>query len=273
MKNLALIAFPGCSLFVLPAASQVTSLECIARGASPTATGRYPQIVQNGDFRVTGDARDQEIGDIGDALDEQTRWTCDLSRQLDISTVETFEVRGAVLNLILITKEDGSFNTDKVSIVGLPWIVDPTIQSMKGHARTNVNIDLLDHYDSRDIILNLKENDGKLSFHYSDDSTVSYAALNIDLRPTASQLTGVEIIKSDTLKSIDEIAVGESFFVTVTFENMPNVDCPSVTVRNTTSGESIVVPTLEEWSPTAQPDMITTCITVPVEVVPTIVQP
>ena len=235
MKNLVLIALLGCALFALPAASQVTSLECIARVASPTATGRHPQIVRNGDFRVTGN---ESYPEIGDSFNEQTRWTCDLSRQLDISTVESFKVHAAVLNLILITKEEGWFHTDTVNIVGLPAIHDPTIRGRTKNSKTNVDIDLLNHYDPCDITSKLKENNGKIDLFYSDDSTVSYAALKIDLRPTASQLTGVEIVEAQSRKPFPdkEIAIGESFRVRLTFAQEPCDEISEIATIRTSDG-------------------------------------
>ena len=60
MKSLSAIRFLAANLLtiaasnflVLPVTAQ--TLECTARSASSPVSGRYPQIVQNGDFRVTG---------------------------------------------------------------------------------------------------------------------------------------------------------------------------------------------------------------------------
>jgi len=81
------------------------------------------------------------------------------------------------------------------------------------------------------------------------------------------RILSVEIVRpQDTKKDLKEVLVGEAFVVKVTLESGCHVDCPSVTVRNTTSGEGTVVPTTQDKLSSDQRDNII-CITTPVEVV------
>ncbi len=172
------------------AAAQDLSLSCTARGAEPTATGRHPETVRNGDFRVTGNASYPEIGD---SLNERTRWTCDLGGQIGAVSLESYTVETATLEMVLITQKEGWFDTDGVSIKNLEGrIEDPTIQGRKASSRTDVTIDVLEHYAADALVGALIADQGKLNFHYGDDSTVVFAELSLTLRPKAPRhdLTG-----------------------------------------------------------------------------------
>jgi len=114
----------------------------------------------------------------------------------------------------------------------------------------------------------LNSMDGRWAGDYIDSNCNPYSRPWHDWQWTTPTPQKVEIVGPES----DEVTVGESFRVRVTFESIPNLDCPSATVRNTTSGESTVVPTTRDNSSADQPNKII-CITEPVHVVPTLVQP
>lgn len=164
--------------------AQPISLECIAKSAIPPATGTHPQVVENGDFQISGNPSYTEIGD---GYNERTRWTCDFSRQLDISKIDHYSVHSSTLQLHIVTGDSCWCGTDTVGFSDL-IIIDSTIRSRLPNSETKVTVNYLDHYDSDAIIEVIKKSEGTLELRYSDDATVIFARLNIELRPVAHNL-------------------------------------------------------------------------------------
>lgn len=204
----------------------VGTSECISKGNTPPATGKYPEVVQNGDFRVTGNSQYKRIGD---ALNEQTRWTCSTNRGRKY--FENHDIAFAVLTITLITGEDGWPWTDGVGIDGFLIYPDPKIQGRKANSRITVDIDLLEHYKASDILNELIENNGNLNLIYWDDATVSYAMLRLGFAKKAS-LKNILFVKNskNQFLEIKEISYGEPFYIKAEFDSEPEESKKTVTL-------------------------------------------
>lgn len=176
-----------------------------ALSVTDTATGAlipnrtiYPGFVQNGDFTITGGGPGAPI--VGDGIDEYTTWVFDFTADPGFGafSASAMPLTSALLKLTL-TPRSGLITTDFIRIEGLSNITDP-IQSLSVlplGVTTTVEIELLDHYSSADI-LNIFSPGGILPMYYHDDAILSYAELILQTQtvpePASLILVGVGLL-------------------------------------------------------------------------------
>ncbi|NEP36856.1 MULTISPECIES: PEP-CTERM sorting domain-containing protein [unclassified Moorena] len=144
-----------------------------AIGSSTPSTILNPSIgqtLQNSDFTI------EKNGDkiLGNGIDEQTSWSFDFS---DLAT-SINDVLQAELTLDL-TPNNVLITTDVFGIIGLDTILIAPLSNLSVGTKQSLSLNLLEFYDSGEIVNVFNANSGKIPVFYGDDAIVSGAKLSL----------------------------------------------------------------------------------------------
>jgi hypothetical protein len=158
-----------------------------ASGSLVPPTAVFPNAVQNGDFSITGNPG---AIDVGEGVDEETRWTFDLTSDSAFPFFSpTLGLAAATLTLTL-TPRNQLIITDlvRIDVAGFGNITGP-IQVLPVNVTSTIQIDLLAQptYTPAAILAALNAGAGKIPMVYGDDSIVSAARLELVQNQPACQ--------------------------------------------------------------------------------------
>ncbi|NEP28568.1 hypothetical protein [Moorena sp. SIO3I6] len=129
------------------------------------------QTLQNGDFTIERTGGNTTLGN---GIDEDTSWSFDFS---DLGT-SINELSQAKLILDL-TPNNSLITTDVFGIIGLDTIIIDLIRNLPVRTKQSVSLNLLEFYDSGEIVNVFNANSGKIPVFYGDDAIVSRAELSL----------------------------------------------------------------------------------------------
>lgn len=174
------------------------SISATAQGSVMPTTESFPNTVTNGDFLITGG----EDLVVGDGADERTNWTFDFTADPNLSAFSATEMlESAKLTLTLTTC--CNIKTDRFAIQSLPSINAELIQNLPRDTTQTVELELLDFYNSSDILRVLNRGTGgTLPMVYFDDALVSFARLELSDLPTQSVPESSSILGLFTLGAV-----------------------------------------------------------------------
>ncbi|NEO14623.1 MULTISPECIES: PEP-CTERM sorting domain-containing protein [unclassified Moorena] len=129
------------------------------------------QTLQNGDFTIERTGGNTTLGN---GIDEDTSWSFDFS---DLGT-SINELSQAKLILDL-TPNNSLITTDVFGIIGLDTIIIDLIRNLAVRTKQSVSLNLLEFYDSGEIVNVFNANSGKIPVFYGDDAIVSRAELSL----------------------------------------------------------------------------------------------
>lgn len=129
------------------------------------------QTIQNGDFTIE---RTGNSTTLGNGIDEDTSWSFDFS---DLGTsINDLSQAELILDL---TPNNSLINTDVFGIIGLDTIIIDLIRNLPVGTNQSVSLNLLEFYDSGEIVNVFNANSGKIPVFYGDDAIVSRAELSL----------------------------------------------------------------------------------------------
>lgn len=188
-----LVALPGAG----SASAQTITDTAVGSDTPPQAPGNQP--VQNGDFLVN---RNIAAPTTGDGIDEHTTWLFDFTPDPDYPIPGP--LLSAKLTLTLRPGNDGII-TDFVGIMtdssfsaylGSGPVNTPLIQNLPLGVKSTVVLELLNYYNSADILAALAGNGGRLPMLYHDDVILSFAKLElVSHRPDRQTECGSEVTR------------------------------------------------------------------------------
>ncbi|AOY83384.1 PEP-CTERM sorting domain-containing protein [Moorena producens JHB] len=129
------------------------------------------QTLQNGDFTIerTGDSTT-----LGNGIDEDTSWSFDFS---DLATsINDLSQAKLILDL---TPNNALITTDLFGIRGLDTITIDLIRNLPVGTKQSLSLNLLEFYESAEIVNVFNVNSGKIPVFYGDDAIVSRAELSL----------------------------------------------------------------------------------------------
>ncbi|NEP36863.1 hypothetical protein [Moorena sp. SIO3B2] len=129
------------------------------------------QTLQNGDFTIerTGDSTT-----LGNGIDEDTSWSFDFS---DLATsINDLSQAKLILDL---TPNNALITTDLFGIRGLDTITIDLIRNLPVGTKQSLSLNLLEFYESGEIVNVFNGNSGKIPVFYGDDAIVSRAELSL----------------------------------------------------------------------------------------------
>jgi hypothetical protein len=133
--------------------------------------------VTNGDFTIFLAGGDDTT--LGNGKDEVTVWDFDFTGDPQFDSFPTSgNLQSALLSLTL-TPKSARVDSDVIRISGLANITPPAYAGLTENETTTVEVDLLDHYTSEEILGALQEGDGQISMASQDDAIVSAAELTL----------------------------------------------------------------------------------------------
>lgn len=153
---------------------------------SATATGStQPQTttsssMNNGDFLITVGETPGTDPVIGDGKDESTTWRFNFTGDSNYRYFTTSRQLTSALLTLTLTPHDVYIDTDVVNIMGLSAISMGAYNLTLGSI-TTLEIQLLDFYDSAEILTVLNSNAGRIPMYYGDDAILSYARLDLKI--------------------------------------------------------------------------------------------
>ena len=145
-----------------------------AIGSSTPATilnASIGQTLQNGDFTIE---RNGDNTTLGNGIDEDTNWSFDFS---DLATsINDLSQAELILDL---TPNNALITTDIFGIIGLDTIIIDLIRNLPVRTKQSVSLNLLEFYDSGEIVNVFNANSGEIPVFYGDDAIVSRAELSL----------------------------------------------------------------------------------------------
>jgi hypothetical protein len=145
--------------------------------SSPTPSFSAP--LANGDFTIDT----LYSFPIGDGEDDWTTWTFDLAADPGFLSFPTARPLAVARLTLELTPGHGLVASDEVSIEGLAPIASSAIHGLPVGVTSTVELDLLAHYSSAEILGELDAGSGALPMLYQDDAIVSYARLDLESVP------------------------------------------------------------------------------------------
>ncbi|NEO95190.1 MAG: hypothetical protein F6K56_35350 [Moorea sp. SIO3G5] len=145
-----------------------------ANGSSSPSTilnASIGQTLQNGDFTIerTGDSTT-----LGNGIDEDTSWSFDFSNL--VTSINDLSQAELILDL---TPNNALITTDLFGIRGLDTITIDLIRNLPVGTKQSLSLNLLEFYDSGEIVNVFNANSGKIPVFYGDDAIVSRAELSL----------------------------------------------------------------------------------------------
>ncbi|NET82704.1 MAG: hypothetical protein F6J94_12465 [Moorea sp. SIO1F2] len=129
------------------------------------------QTLHNGDFTIerTGDNTT-----LGNGIDEDTSWSFDFYNLA--TSINDLSQAELILDL---TPNNALITTDVFGIIGLDTITIDLIRNLPVGTKQSLSLNLLEFYDSGEIVNVFNANSGKIPVFYGDDAIVSRAELSL----------------------------------------------------------------------------------------------
>src|SRR5262245_61563320 len=186
-----------------------------ASGSLVPPTDTFPNAVQNGNFKITGNPG---AVDVGEGVDEETRWTFDFNGDPSYPFFTVAQGLASAILTLTLTPKDQLITTDVVRIdaPGFGNITSP-IQVLPVNVTSTIQIDLLAQatYTASAILSALSTGLGKIPMVYGDDSIISSARLELMQNTPACQYA----VKFVCGKSEGKILSAGTYFTAVNVHN------------------------------------------------------
>ena len=135
------------------------------------------EFVTNGDFRIFLAGGDDTT--LGNGKDEVTVWDFDFTQDPQFDSFSTSGTLQSALLSLTLTPQSVRVDSDVIRISGLANITPPAYAGLTENEIATVEVDLLDHYTSEEILGALQEGDGQITMASQDDAIVSAADLTL----------------------------------------------------------------------------------------------
>jgi hypothetical protein len=200
MKRLFLLTIGFVFLFSGQAAAVTISARAMGDIPAEQDSVYYPDVLSYGDFLIHPNPA---VGyPSGDGIDESVFWTFDFNYHAHFSHFSSLLPLDSALLTLTLTPQAGDIATDRVFIggaallpgqeyFGLEPIYTDVIQNLPLDQTATIQIELLDYYNSEDILdafsgaysnkgyLYYTGGFGTVPMYYQDDAFVTYAQLDL----------------------------------------------------------------------------------------------
>lgn len=177
-------------LISFPMASWAVAITAVATGSTSPTPGPIGGTLWNGDFFIQDGSGTTNTG-TGDGVDENTSWLFDFRTDPGFGNFSTTAPLATAFLTLQLSSRDVLDYTDFFRIGGLSPFggcgtcdpFDSALFDLPAGATQIMQIQLLDYYNSGELLGVLNNGFGMVPAQYGDDAIVSYASLHLATVP------------------------------------------------------------------------------------------